>query len=155
IADRLVDDQKQAIVKAVAEGSPAAWNDIQPGDVMLKVGEYTIQSAAELASVLKTYQADFQRVRGISVQFTGDRPDARGRIYAEFKVQSGEPPMSQPPAPSLHVIDKSAERSPPKWRMYFFYSPSSGPALKAKSIVEAVIKQFPDVDIVEIDVSKE
>lgn len=65
-------------VSEVAPGSPAAWNNIQPGDIAITIGEFEIDSVSNLASLLKTMGEGFQKGIVVHAVFFHADPGTRG-----------------------------------------------------------------------------
>ncbi|HEX4412131.1 MAG TPA: M56 family metallopeptidase, partial [Lacipirellulaceae bacterium] len=89
---------KVVVVSKVIPGSPADWNGIEPGDVLMLVDRFYTTSLAELESVLKTQGHDYS-TKTVQCQFFRPSPQGARSFQAQLALARPES-QSRPAAPS-------------------------------------------------------
>jgi hypothetical protein len=101
-SDSSVQNNRHSVeVAEVVPGSPAAWADIHPGDVLESIGNFNAGTMPEVRSLLKALGEGLQSKKVIRIDFTR-RPPFRGSVTAEFSFgpedfggKSAEPQSSK------------------------------------------------------------
>jgi hypothetical protein len=136
-------------VAAVAPGSPAAWADIRPGDILTEVGSFRAGTVPEVASLLKALGEGLQSKKAVQVTFNRQTSNGTYMIAANFTLSPedlGAKPAdsenSKPPATtqsSAAAIDQAKFRYDGKtfedWRKV--WSVDSNDKVKALEALES------------------
>jgi serine protease Do len=98
-------EERGALVKGVEEDSPAKKAGLQEGDVVVRFGGETVQSAAQLARLVHETPVGrvvaIEVVRGGAVQkLTATLGEGRGR----FRLDLGDLDVPEPPSPPLPPV---------------------------------------------------
>lgn len=73
-------------VAAVAPGSPAAWADIRPGDVITEIGRFKAGTMPEVQSLLKALGEGFQTKKTVRVTFNREMSNGNRSVGADFTL---------------------------------------------------------------------
>jgi hypothetical protein len=76
-------NRRSVEVAEVVPGSPAAWADIHPGDVLESIANFNAGTMPEVRSLLKALGEGLQSKKVIRIDFAR-RPPFRGSVTAEF-----------------------------------------------------------------------
>jgi hypothetical protein len=75
-------DQPSVVVTEIAPGSPAAWEDMRPGDVLSEIGSFRADSMPEVQSLIKVLGEGLQSKKAVRVKFL--RPYPPSVLVADF-----------------------------------------------------------------------
>jgi hypothetical protein len=117
------------VVKQVAPGSPAAWRDFRPGDVILKISEFDTRNLTELESVLNSLLSGrTQKASPLEIDIarhSGHRPGTYRKYFTLPTLASdGEAPVANPEKAAGRMLPKQSRETnrssrtqpaPPAW----------------------------------------
>jgi hypothetical protein len=108
----------------VEPGSTAAWNDIQPGDVLTKVEEFNASTVPQLASILKTLGEGYRGPKKVDVDFFRKTSFNNGfGIKVQFQLSpassdTSKSGQSDQPTGELSAQSPVVEQKPTQTKIY-------------------------------------